>query len=64
MIRLILLIIALVFVLYFVRKLLNHNNHDKKGSFSKKMKYCQFCKSYVTEDQPCINKNFNHSDLE
>ena len=61
MIRLILIITVLVFMLYFVRKLINNN--DKRDSSSKKMKYCPFCKSYVTEEQPCVNKEFDHSDL-
>jgi hypothetical protein len=64
MIRLILLLIIVIFILYSVRILLNYKNDKKKYPSNKKMKFCPFCKSYVTVEQSCVKKGFNHSDLE
>ncbi len=44
--------------------LLNYKNDKKKNPSGKKMKFCPFCKSYVTAEQTCVKKNFNHSDLD
>ncbi len=58
-------IIAVLFVILLVVILLNRFK-DKIGSKEKTkklLKYCKYCKSYVTDDQKCVNKDFDHKDL-
>lgn len=61
------IIIALIIVLsYFLLKsIIKKNKVDKVDNKKDKniMKYCDYCQSYVTEDEPCANKDTNHRNL-
>ncbi len=59
-------IIAVLFVILLILILLNRLR-TKRGSNEKTrgvLKYCEYCKSYVTDDQKCVNKDFDHRDLD
>ncbi|MBJ41354.1 MAG: hypothetical protein CMD84_03645 [Gammaproteobacteria bacterium] len=58
------IIIGLIIVLsYFLLKSIIKKNKIANKKDKNIMKYCDYCKSYVTEDEPCINKDANHKNL-
>ena len=59
-------IIAVLFVILLILVLLSKLG-SKRGSSKgtrKLLKYCEYCKSYVTDDQKCVNEDFDHKDLD
>jgi len=58
------IIIGLIIVLsYFLLKSIIKKNKIANKKDKNIMKYCDYCQSYVTEDEPCINKDVNHKNL-
>ena len=58
------IIIVLIIVLsYFLLKSIIKKNKVTNKKDKDIMKYCNYCKSYVTEDEPCANKDANHKNL-
>ncbi len=59
-------IIAVLFVILLIIILLNRfkNKRRSKEKTKELLKYCKYCESYVTDEQKCVNKGFDHRDLD
>ena len=57
------IIILIIVLAYFLLKSITKKNKVSNKEDKKTMKYCDYCKSYVTEDEPCVNDGANHKDL-
>ncbi len=57
--RIIIILLVMIFVYILAKSLLNGN---KKKSKKNKMdiKYCKYCKAYVTSNDLCSEKNNNY----
>ncbi len=63
MIRIIIILIVILLLVYLLRGNANNIKKPENMGVKKEMKYCKFCKSFVTYDQPCVNKDYDHREL-
>ena len=57
------IVILIIVLAYFLLKSITKKNKVINKKDKNIMKYCDHCKSYVTENEPCVNKNVNHKYL-
>jgi len=59
-------IIIILFVILLLGLLLKNIFTSKRKHSKKKeiLRYCEFCKSYVTSNQKCINPDNSHKEFE
>ena len=62
MIRIIIILFVILLLVLLLKNIFtNERNHTKKKEI---LRYCEFCKSYVTSEQKCINPDNSHKEFE
>jgi len=57
--RIIIILLVMIFV-YILAKSLLSGNKKKSKKIKMDIKYCKYCKAYVTSDELCSEKNNNY----
>ena len=62
MIRIIIILFVILLLVLLLKNIFTSvRRHSKKKEI---LRYCEFCKSYVTSEQKCVNPDNSHKELE